>query len=211
MTRFNTQRVDPYIPKNFLRAKTHLTDQDIIELQIDTSDEGVNLFSAITQLTAYYHQVKSVIPRNGSLDLAEIERSTRQEALLTHRIRNQTLLMELAPKEVMQSRMVDALTGYKNMVTTFIKEVANTFNGETRENIEKMTRIFNKVVEKIVAEEGQILEYELDGSATLLETRLLKKSSIDDVESIVEAMKKSQVLSNSEDEDLALGEDFYDL
>lgn len=172
----NTSGVKTFVPKTFLEAKTKIYSKDLERLEVNVTDAGVDIYDLIYKLREFYYKFKNIIGESGEdKDLAIIEIETKAEKLLRERIRNQEVLKELIDKMEAVTRMLETLHAVNDMTQSAIKAVAEEFSGNKRDNIIKITKIFNTTFTEMVEKEGEILDWFEDGSKTLLETRILSK------------------------------------
>lgn len=98
-----------------------------------------------------------------------------RENLLSKKIANQTKLMSLIPKAEAKERVETALEGVKDVISYSIRQMAPRLvglrDGSEAEMI--MASEWNKAID-LLESASKIVEWEVDGSFELLQTRLMK-------------------------------------
>lgn len=177
-----TQYPPIYMKKHMLRDALKVFDADLQRLGVVPTEEGVNLLELIPKMMDKIKEVNRLTGRSENVDIAKLAIDEKFENVTTKRIKNQTLLSKLMPKEEAQSRVMELLTNYREMLILFNKEVSIRLEGDTRENEIYFTSKLNEIVDTVVKDKGKILEWEVDGSTRLLETRINRSIDEDETE-----------------------------
>ena len=180
------------VSKSILEARCKVNTADLVKLKIEYDNSGVDVYELITALHEKWRISRKIAGVNGDdNDIAIINTELQSEKLQQARIKNQTLLMHLVPKQEAKNRMLAILGKISEVVQQVIRNVANeqTRNpGKLNNNrmwVEYLTNEYNTTTDLIVKHEMEIKSWEDSGQVKLLKTKLDSASTDSDLDSII--------------------------
>jgi hypothetical protein len=196
-----------YFPRGKFEGVTKIQKRDLDQLGIVTTN-GVPLLELITALHKRFDNTRTALRGSGvDEELGKIKALQEHEKLTRFQIINQKELGHLMEKAIAKARMIDTISGYQQMLQLYIKQASNQmYTKDNRVNEEILTKLFNKIFERLNEDLIELREWEEDGSYRLLSTRIIEsnKELSDDklIEELNKRVPQSDFYSDEDEESL---------
>jgi predicted ribosome quality control (RQC) complex YloA/Tae2 family protein len=179
---------DIQVPEKTFRDLAGMSSGDLQELRsafeyARGDADGMPMFGMLKACNEHRRRLKETLGVKGvsSSDDMKLEAELKHEKVQKERILNQLKLSMLIPKQEATDRVRGSLKAAANMIRGFCKSVSPLLLNlrEARDAESIIVNHWNECVKEL-EKKSSIIEWEVDGSHTLLETRLNTIRKIDE-------------------------------